>query len=134
MVGEDKKELRKRAIVLRNKMTKAEIILWSRLRMRQIGGLKFRRQQPVLDYIVDFYCHNLRLIIEVDGEIHNLPEHIKSDITRNRMLTNNGYKIIHFSNHEIETNLDFSLLKIKSFISSISSPSQGDHMGSTNEK
>jgi len=133
MVGEDKKELRKRAIVLRNKMTKAEIILWSRLRMRQIDGWKFRRQQPILDYIVDFYCHDLKLIIEVDGEIHSLPDQIKSDKVRNKMLVNNGFIIIHLSNHEIETNLSSSLLKIKLFISSILSPLEGDHRESPNE-
>jgi very-short-patch-repair endonuclease len=134
MVGEDKKELRRKAIGLRNKMTKAEIILWSRLRMRQVEGWKFRRQQPILDYIVDFYCHDLKLIIEVDGEIHSLPDQIKSDKVRDKMLINNGFKIIHFSNHEIETNLSSSLLKIKLFISSILSPSKGDHSGSSNEK
>jgi very-short-patch-repair endonuclease len=134
MVGENKKELRKRAIVLRNKMTKAEIILWSRLRMRQIDGWKFRRQQPVLDYIVDFYCHDLKFIIEVDGEIHNLPEQSKSDLIRDKMLIINGFNILHFSNHEIETNLDSSILTIKSIISDIMSPSQGDHRGFLNEK
>ena len=55
-------------------MTRAEIILWSRLRSRQINGYKFRRQQPLYDYIVDFYCHNLKLIIEVDGEMHSFLE------------------------------------------------------------
>jgi very-short-patch-repair endonuclease len=133
MVGENKKELRKRAIVLRNKMTKAEIILWSRLRMRQIDGWKFRRQQPILNYIVDFYCHDLKFIIEVDGEIHNLPEQSKSDLIRDKMLIINGFNILHFSNHEIETNLDSSISKIKSIISDIMSPFQGDHRGSLNE-
>jgi Uncharacterized protein conserved in bacteria len=134
MVGENKKELRKRAIVLRNKMTKAEIILWSRLRMRQIDGWKFRRQQPILNYIVDFYCHDLKFIIEVDGEIHNLPEQSKSDLIRDKMLIINGFNILHFSNHEIETNLDSSISKIKSIISDIMSPFQGDHRGFLNEK
>jgi very-short-patch-repair endonuclease len=134
MVGENKKELRKRAIVLRNKMTKAEIILWSRLRMRQVEGLKFRRQQPIFDYIVDFYCHKVKLVIEVDGEIHTLPEQRKSDKLRNKMLTINGYNVIHFTNHEIETNLDSSISTIKSIISDIMSPFQGDHRGSLNEK
>jgi very-short-patch-repair endonuclease len=134
MVGANKKELRKKAIVLRNKMTKAEIILWSRLRMRQIDGWKFRRQQPILNYIVDFYCHDLKFIIEVDGEIHNLPEQSKSDLIRDKMLIINGFNILHFSNHEIETNLDSSILTIKSIISDIMSPSQGDHRGFLNEK
>jgi very-short-patch-repair endonuclease len=102
--------------------------------MRQIDGWKFRRQQPVLDYIVDFYCHDLKFIIEVDGEIHNLPEQSKSDLIRDKMLIINGFNILHFSNHEIETNLDSSISTIKSIISDIMSPFQGDHRGSLNEK
>jgi very-short-patch-repair endonuclease len=125
------KELKKRAVDLRNNMTKAEIILWSRLRMKQVEGWKFRRQQPIFDYIVDFYCHELKLIIEVDGEIHTLPELIKSDNHRNKLLTNNGFNIIHFTNHEIETNLDSSIKKIHLVIANILSPSQGDHRGSS---
>jgi very-short-patch-repair endonuclease len=133
MIGAEKKELRNKARGLRNSMTKAEIILWSRIRSRQLYGYKFRRQQPVLDYIADFYCHDLKLIIEVDGEIHSLPEIIESDRHRDKMLKNNGYHIIHFSNHEIETNLNHSLSKIKSVISAFLSPSQEDHRGSSNE-
>ena len=110
------KDLKKRAVELRNNMTKAEIILWSRLRMRQVAGLKFRRQQPIFDYIVDFYCQEIKLVIEVDGEIHTLPEQRKSDMLRNKILTINGYNVIHFSNHEIETNLDSVIKKIKSII------------------
>ena len=133
MIGVEKKELRNKARILRNKMTKAEIILWSRIRSRQLYGYKFRRQQAILDYIVDFYCHDLKLIIEVDGDIHSLPEIVESDKHREKILKNNGFHIIHFSNHEIETNLNHSLSKIKSFISEILSPSQGDHRGSLNE-
>jgi very-short-patch-repair endonuclease len=123
------KDLKKRAIDLRNNMTKAEIILWSRLQMRQIEGFKFRRQQPIFDYIVDFYCHELKLIIEVDGEIHTLPDQIKSDNLRDKMFINNGFNIIHLTNHEIETNLDSSVTRIKSVIANILSPSQEDHRG-----
>ena len=129
MVGDEKKELRRKARDLRNKMTKAEIIFWSRLRMRQIEGLKFRRQQPILDYIADFYCHDLKLIIEIDGEIHSVPEIAKSDKTRYKILKNSGYNIIRFSNHKIETDLDSSVLKLKSFISSILAPFQGGPPG-----
>jgi very-short-patch-repair endonuclease len=121
MIGKERKELFRKARKLRNNMTKAEIILWSRIRSKQIDGYKFRRQYPVLNFIADFYCHELKLIIEVDGEIHFLPEHLKSDKYRDNMLKNNGYNVIHFKNDEIETNLKGSLLKIKSMISDISS-------------
>jgi very-short-patch-repair endonuclease len=113
------KDLQKKAIELRNNMTKAEIILWSRLRMRQVDGWKFRRQQPIFNYIVDFYCHELKLKIEVDGEIHKLPDQKKSDLKRDKLLSINGFNLVHFYNHEIETNLDASVKKIKSVISNI---------------
>jgi very-short-patch-repair endonuclease len=80
-----KKELVKRARELRSNMTKAEIILWSRLRSKKVEGYKFRRQEPIFDYIVDFYCHELKLIIEVDGEIHFFPKQ------KNTMLNGKKY-------------------------------------------
>lgn len=125
------KDLKKRAVELRNNMTKAEIILWSKLRMRQVEGFKFRRQQPIFDYIVDFYCHEIKLVIEVDGEIHTLPEQRKSDMHRNKILTINGYNVIHFNNHEIETNLDSVIKKIKSIVACLLSSYQGDHRESS---
>ena len=121
MIGEERKALRKRARTLRNNMTKAEIILWSRIRLKQINGYKFRRQYPVFDFIADFYCHELKLIIEVDGGIHTLPEQAKSDEYRDNLLKNNGYYVIRLTNDEVETNLEGSLLIIKSVISEISS-------------
>jgi very-short-patch-repair endonuclease len=124
------KEIEEKARVLRNNMTLAEILLWSRLRMRQIDGYKFRRQQKIFDYVVDFYCHELKLIIEVDGEVHSLPEQAEKDENRDKILKLNGYNIFRLSNNEIETDLPASVNKIKSFISTNLSPSQGDHRGS----
>ena len=100
-------------------MTKAEIILWSRLRSKKVEGYKFRRQEPIFDYIVDFYCHELKLIIEVDGEIHYLSETKKYDTKREKILILNGYHIIRLSNLEVETEVDSSIIKIKSFIQNI---------------
>jgi very-short-patch-repair endonuclease len=124
------KELVTKARALRCNMTKAEIILWSRLRSRQIYGYKFRRQQPLLNYIVDFYCHDLKLIIEVDGEIHSLNDNPKYDIKRDNILKINGYHIIRLTNLEVETELNTTINKIILYISEILSPSQGDHRGS----
>ena len=111
-------------------MTRAEIILWSRLRERKINGYKFRRQQPILDYIVDFYCPELKLIIEADGEIHSLNENSEYDLKRDNILKINGYHIIRFTNFKIETDLDSIINKIKLYINDILSPFQGDHRGS----
>ena len=111
-------------------MTKAEIILWSRLRSKQINGFKFRRQQPLLDYIVDFYCEDLKLIIEVDGEIHSLPEKANYDSKRDNILKINGYHILRLSNVAVETEINSTINKIISYISENLSPFQGDHRGS----
>jgi very-short-patch-repair endonuclease len=113
----DREQL-KNARRLRNNMTKAEVILWSRLRSRQINGYKFRRQQAIFEYIVDFYCHELKLIIEADGQIHDFEESPVSDVHRDKILTLNGYKIIRFSNHRIETDLSEVLKEIRIFIQS----------------
>jgi len=118
------RELLKRARGLRSNMTTAEIILWSRLRSKQVENHKFRRQQPIFDYVVDFYCHELRLIIEVDGEIHSLSENRDTDKKRDKILTINGYRIIRLSNLEIETEIDSAISRIKSYIKTILSPSQ----------
>jgi very-short-patch-repair endonuclease len=124
------RELVGRARVLRSNMTRAEIILWSRLRSKKINGYKFRRQQPLFDYIVDFYCNDLKLIIEVDGEIHSFSEKISYDSKRDSILKTNGYHIIRLSNFEIETEINSTINKIISYISENLSPSQGDHRGS----
>jgi len=123
------RELVKKARDLRNNMTRAEIILWSRLRSKKIDGYKFRRQQPIFDYIVDFYCDELKLVIEVDGEIHSLTEMADSDIKRDKILRNNKYHIIRLHNLEIETDIDAAIRKLRTFITTNLSPSQGDHRG-----
>jgi very-short-patch-repair endonuclease len=130
MGGYKNKDLVSNARVLRNNMTRAEIILWSRLREKKINGYKFRRQQPIFNYIVDFYCHELNLIIEVDGEIHSLNENQKYDLKRDNLLKINGYHIIRLTNLEIETELDSTINKIILYINEILSPFQGDHRGS----
>lgn len=119
------KELEEKARGLRNNMTRAEIILWSRLRMKQLGGYKFRRQQKIYDYIVDFYCHKLRLIIEVDGDIHSSLKQAEHDKSRDKILKINGYNVFRLSNYDIETNLDASVNKIKLFISQFCPPTRG---------
>jgi very-short-patch-repair endonuclease len=78
--------------------------LWDRLRNRQLAGLKFRRQHPIDRSIVDFYCAEKRLIIEVDGGIHN--QTIQEDLERTKVLQDRGYKVIRIQNHDIEKNID----------------------------
>lgn len=95
-----------KAQFLRKNETESEKILWGKLRNNQVKGYKFRRQHPIGLYIADFYCHKLKLIIEVDGEYHNLPEQIEKDKERTQILESNGLKVIRFTNHEIHKNVD----------------------------
>lgn len=99
-------EIFKRASELRKNMTKAEKLLWSALRRKQILGKRFRRQHPINSFIVDFYCHEAKLIIEVDGGIHNLPEQKEHDTGRSHELEQFGLTIIRFTNTQVFQNLD----------------------------
>lgn len=110
------RELVRKARSLRNSMTRAEIMLWSKIRSKQVCGLKFRRQQPICDYIVDFYCDSIKLIIEIDGEIHNMPEIEQHDISRESELRNHGFQFLRFANNEVEFHLDTVLYKLNSFL------------------
>lgn len=105
----------KKAKLLRSKMTAAETKLWDRLKAKQIGGLRFRRQHPINIYIVDFYCHSKRLVIEVDGEIHN--SQVEYDNDRTKDLEFYGLKVIRFSNYETENNIENVIHKIIKSIS-----------------
>jgi very-short-patch-repair endonuclease len=124
------RELVKRARVLRSNLTIPERILWSRLRSKQVDGYKFRRQEPIYDYIVDFYCHELNLIIEVDGEIHALAENKEYDKKREKILIINGYHMLRFSNVEIETEIENAVIKIKSYIKTILDSSRKESLES----
>jgi imidazole glycerol-phosphate synthase subunit HisF len=89
-----------RAKELRENMTQAELVLWEYLRQGPLG-CKFRRQHPLGLYVVDFYCHKLKLIIEVDGSVHDLTEVQEADLLRQRQLEIDGLKVIRFTNEEI---------------------------------
>ncbi|MBS2099857.1 endonuclease domain-containing protein [Carboxylicivirga linearis] len=90
-----------KAKALRKNMTKAELILWGKLKGKQILNLRFRTQHPIDIFIADFYCHRIKLVIEVDGDIHLKQQQIEYDIGREAELNNGGIKVIRFSNLEI---------------------------------
>lgn len=100
-----------RARQLRKMMTPQEMILWQKLRYNQLG-VRFRRQQPIDRYIADFCCFEKRLIIEVDGAVHKDPNQITYDQERDQYLKNNGFKILHFWNNDIEQSCPSVLEKI----------------------
>lgn len=90
-----------KAKTLRNNMTPAEMKIWDILNKEEFRHYKFRRQHPINIYIVDFYSHPLKLIIEVDGEYHNLASQIEKDLERSEILKSHGLRIIRFTNDEV---------------------------------
>ena len=110
------------AEALRYNMTDAEKLLWAYLRNSQLGE-KFRRQHPIGIYIADFYCHKHKLIIELDGGIHNDPNVAANDIERQKYLEANGIKFLRFKNEQIFNQLEKVLTTIKEEI--IGSPFRG---------
>lgn len=89
---------------LRSQMTDAEQALWKVLRNRQIDGLKFRRQHPFSDYILDFVCLEIRLVVEVDGGQHT--ERAEYDATRTKKLKEAGFQVLRFWNNEVLEEID----------------------------
>jgi len=89
------------ARTLRRNSTDAELRLWSRLRGRQLHGARFRRQQPIGPYIVDFYCAEANLIIEVDGG-----QHADDGPARTQWLEHKGYRVVRFWNNDVLANTD----------------------------
>jgi very-short-patch-repair endonuclease len=102
------------ARILRKRMTPCEILLWEKLKGKQLLGLRFRSQHPIDIFIADFYCHEARLVVEIDGEIHE--GQIDYDDGREAEIEKYGIKIIRFTNDEVINNLDNVVNKIKSIV------------------
>jgi len=100
---------------LRSDMTDAEQHLWRRLRMRQILGLKFRRQHPVGKYILDFACIDVKLVIEVDGSQHNVLQ--SQDNERTAWLNEQGWKVLRYWNNDVLQSIDVVLDEIYNALS-----------------
>ena len=103
-------EMHQRAKTLRREMTPEEKILWKELRTNKLNGLHFRRQQTIHGYFADFYCHQHELIVEVDGGIHELQQ--EYDAEREAYLTALGFRIVRFTNDEVNKDLQGVLQKI----------------------
>ena len=101
------KILEPRRRVLRNKMPKAEIILWSKLKGKQLKGIKFRRQHSIGKYILDFYCPEYRIAIELDGQSHENSE--LHDHARQKFIENFNIKVLRFNNFDVYRNLNLIL-------------------------
>jgi very-short-patch-repair endonuclease len=105
----------KKADDLRTTMTTAENKLWEHLKGKQILGLRFRRQHPIGQFIVDFYCHKSQLIVEVDGEIHNNTFNREYDNQRSYELNNLGLTVIRFTNDQVIKQIDNVIQKITEY-------------------
>ena len=104
------KEKLQRAKELRREMTPAEKLLWQEVRAKKLG-VRFRRQQVIQGFIVDFYCHKSALVVEVDGDIHDLQQ--EEDARREKALSALGLKIVCFGNDEVVRDVSMVVGRIK---------------------
>ena len=114
-----------KARLLRNNMTEAEKIIWDKLKNRNVFKARFRRQHPIGIFIADFYCHECKLAIEIDGEIHLKNEVIEYDDGRSHDIEKYGIKILRFTNNEVFTGLNNIIEKILRAIADFEPPLGG---------
>jgi len=118
-----KPELLRIAADLRNSLTISEGLLWDKLRNRKLFGFKFRRQHHFNEIILDFYCHDARISIELDGNIHKDNYQKERDKERTFILSKFGIKELRFSNWEVENQIEKVLDKIKDILGKSQHPS-----------
>jgi very-short-patch-repair endonuclease len=100
------KNLKFRSRELRKNMTKAESLLWLKIRKQQLSGYIFNRQKIIGDYIIDFYCAKAKLVIEIDGGQHRSNEMVDSDKIRDDFLSSYRLKVLRFANDQVINNID----------------------------
>lgn len=108
--------------MLRNTMPEAEIILWSKIRNKQLG-CRFRRQYGIWTFVVDFYCPDIKLAIEIDGENHFRKEAQERDNERQRIIEGYGIRFLRFTNNDVRRNLNGVLLSIEETLKTITGDS-----------
>jgi len=109
----NRKYLKKFRKELRNNPTKAESMLWKALQKKQLEGRKFRRQHSLGNYIVDFFCPQEKLVIELDGQVHNNSVNKEYDFKRTQQLQEFGFRVLRFENYLVFEQLDMVLDAIK---------------------
>ena len=110
------KNLKEFSRQLRKRSTLTEVILWQKLRAGQIKGYKFNRQKPLSNYIVDFYCKKLNLVIEVDGSSHFVDDAPIRDKERQEILESMGLQFLRFDDEDVKQNISFVMRVIYEFI------------------
>ncbi|MDN3204714.1 endonuclease domain-containing protein [Algoriphagus sediminis] len=108
--------IHKRARELRRKLTPAERVLWNLLRKKALEGFKFRRQHPIRNFIADFYCHSNKLVIELDGSIHDEVSQSEYDKGRTEELKELGITVIRFRNEEVFETTEDVLKRISKYL------------------
>jgi very-short-patch-repair endonuclease len=107
-------KLKAHARELRRQGVLSEVLLWEHLKGRKMRGYQFMRQKPVEDYIVDFYCSKLKLIIEIDGESHDGRFH--HDMERQRILESTGLTVLRFNDSEVKKDIGNVLMAIEGWV------------------
>jgi type I restriction enzyme R subunit len=125
--------LKKRASELRKTQTPAEEVMWELLRNRQVADLKFRRQHQIGPYIVDFFCNDLSLVVELDGEVHSEATQAKKDKKREAYLRSQGIEVLRFDNKHFLDNPESALKEITSRLPSPPGRRAGDEGSSQKE-
>ncbi|HTO64875.1 MAG TPA: endonuclease domain-containing protein [Bradyrhizobium sp.] len=97
---------RARAKRMRRAMTRAETLLWRHLKAHRLAALGFRRQSPIGNYIADFVAHSCKLVVEVDGESHDLAERLRHDSQRDQWFASQGYQVLRFTNDDVTKHLE----------------------------
>lgn len=110
------KNLKQLARKLRNDSTLGEVLLWNELKNKQMYGFDFHRQKPLLNFIVDFYCYELDLVIEIDGCYHDDEEKYNSDVLRDQQLKEQNLIILRFSEQEVRKDMENVLRAIEGHI------------------
>ena len=105
-----------RAKELRKRLTPVERKLWMVLQNKQLDGYKFRRQHPIYKYIADFYCHELSLVIELDGGVHDGLEQKEHDLNRDQVIQEFGIRILRFKNEEVIGDIVEVIRQIRGFL------------------
>ncbi|WP_108804800.1 MULTISPECIES: endonuclease domain-containing protein [unclassified Aquimarina] len=111
-------KLKEYARQLRNNSTKSEILLWQKLKRKQLYGYDFHRQKPIDNYILDFFCYELMLGIEIDGYSHQLVEVYNKDIVKEKAMNRLGVNILRFTDQQIFKDMFNVLLAIEDYIQS----------------
>ena len=114
-------KLKEFARFLRNNSTKSEIKLWRVIKGKELKGYDFHRQKPLLEFIADFYCYELELVIELDGLTHDFEETKRKDEYKQKELEKIGLTVLRFSDEDILSELDKVIISIENYINEFES-------------